>query len=330
MSILTAAVNTNDITVGAEGAYNGSATTTGLNIGEYFYIGEVNTLFPLPKFSLQSEIWISGFIYFAQYGNAASRTIWEIRDDSDVPIFRMQLASSGGLFDIDSYNGSTWSTAGTATVGWRQSTWMRLDIRINMHATTGNFELYVDGKLVLEITGDTIPGSVTQMAELLLGSCQSANTNSSTYRTSWAGIFVASADTRGQELWVAHPNGAGNYTAWTGAYTDVDQVGIDDAGFLTIDSTGQRETVTCENLPATTGWDPVALMVAARVKKSDPAADDIQLTCRSGTTDGDSAAIATNDAAYGAAQAVFANDPDTASAWASVSAMQSAEVGVYS
>ncbi len=79
----------------------------------------------------------------------------------------------------------------------------------------------------------------------------------------WSEAIVSDSDTRTMSLVTLAPTALGTTHAWTGAYTDVSEITIDDSTKVTTNTPAQDEQFTLNALPS--GTDGVlAVKVAAR------------------------------------------------------------------
>lgn len=299
-------------------------------VGAQMGLGDV-TLYDGRKLiapSAAADIWASWSLYAPNFSLYTNAVLFEIRNGS-TPIWRCRWTSSDEL-QMQSYNGSSWSNQGSPSSVVTKSTVNRFDLRINLDGASGNIDLYINGVSEISISGDTIPDATGTWDEFILGNGYAIASTSTAYFLIWSEVFLADEDTRDIKMLEVAVDGNGNYTAWSGDYLDVDNATAlgDDSSIYTTAS-GNRESFTCASLSATynSGYDVLAVGVKARAVKQ-PGSDDIQLMVRSGTTDSDSTAISTNTL-LDRVTALWANDPNTASAWTYANA-DSAEVGVYS
>jgi hypothetical protein len=124
------------------------------------------------------------------------------------------------------------------------------------------------------------------------------------------------------------PTAAGFYSQWNGAFTDIDEVGIADSLFIDTPTANNISTFDKTTVPSAldSGYEVVAIGIVAKAKRGAGGPQNLQLVCRSGTTDGVSSTIAL-DLGYENHRAVFATDPNTASAWTFAN-LDACEIGV--
>ena len=120
---------------------------------------------------------------------------------------------------------------------------LKIDIQIINYGASATVNVWVDGVLVITYTGDVTVSGVTSLDTVVL----SSDAGGSAYASE---IIVADQDTRTLRLATLAPAGAGTTDAWTGAYTDVNEVVLNDATSVYTNATSQDEEFTLSTLPA--------------------------------------------------------------------------------
>ena len=271
----------------------------------------------LPTFTVQSTLWVSMYMWV---GGTGGGDMIVFRKDGN-NIARVLSVSSSFDVILQIYNGATWDTV-ASTHFFSVGVLTRLDAKLVIHDTTGEFVLYANGVQVLSYTsGDTLRNGQSDCNQVGVGKFGSCSVS---------GVFVSTADSRNIDMQQLIPTSVGNYTAWTGTYTDVDDTGVPDGLFIESGTADQLETYGKTSLDTAfnSGYNLIALGVSARALRGTGGPQNLQMVVRSGTTDGVSSTQSL-EVTYEPRFAEFANDPDTASAWG-FSAMDSAEIGVKS
>lgn len=272
----------------------------------------------LPSFAPQSDIWFSGQYRTQATLNASAQLL--LFTGNGVDVARVLAGSSALVFQA--WDGGAWvglSAPNSFTI--ISSAVNRFDVRVNV-SNTGNFDLYANGALQASFTGDTLLGAQTTIDTVWLGNVRATGSSH------WSGCFVADEDTRLIVAQHLRPIGNGFHTAWTGDYTDVDDLGDIDGNIINTVTADDLETYTKTTMTTDfdTGYEFMSLGVSAKARRAATGPQNLQLVCRSDTTDGVSASIPL-DVTYDTKQGFFANDPATAAAWLKA-AMDSAQVGV--
>ncbi len=187
-----------------------------------------------------------------------------------------------------------------AAVDYSAPTSEHLDVYFQGNDATGNVALYIAGTLMASATVDL--SSVTGITEVR---CY--------YPHSFSQLVIADEPTIGWRLLTRYMNGAGASAAWTGAYTDVDEIVYDDADFCNSSTNGQIEQFT-QTGPAITGYSVRAVGVYARGKRGASGPSNLQIGLRVSSTDYFSANKAL-DVGYGAFGEIWETNPATAAAW---------------
>jgi hypothetical protein len=277
----------------------------------------------------QNSLWIG--YYQKMIVNANGNSVLPF-----VQFFNTAYSTANALLQIDVddpstinleyWNGSAFVTDASIDPNMLNSTKKRIDIHIVLSDTVGKFELYIDGTLTATLTtSDTIRTAATTIDRITLRS-----PNVDTISCYYSGIIVADEDTRGMRLVQRLPTGAGAETDWTGAYTAIDEIGINDADFITSATANQTSTFTFNDLPSEFNGSPIAaVVVSERVQGSAISPTTLQNVARVGSTDYPDDTEHATTTAYGPAQTVFNVNPATLTEW-TASTVNAAEFGVKS
>lgn len=215
---------------------------------------------------------------------------------------------------LQSYTGTTATTLGTQ---WTDAyplpaaTATEITVYFKVHATTGKFDVYRNGALILSYTGDT---TLSSAVSSFTGFTIYAWDNASTYLQAFSEFIIADEDTRGMRLKRLTVDAAGDNTAWTGAYTDIDDTAVNDADGISSTTASQEVSFGTDVSASGTGtWK--ALVVSARAAKgtSGPATLDMGVK-----TSGNAAQYPVSKSLTGGLkpqQAVLTTNPYTSSAW---------------
>lgn len=208
---------------------------------------------------------------------------------------------------------AAWQSGGTVTL---PSTLQTLDIRWNF-AGSGNLDLYVGGTARVEFTGDLSH----------LSGVTFARKHALFQPTFWSQAMADTESTIGHRLYTIPPASNGANTAWTGTYTEVDEVVYDDGDFINSGTANQVETFA-GTTPTLTGYVVQSVTVAARGKTDGSGPANLQLALRSSSTDYFSASNALG-LGYGPFQEIWETNPATSAAWVNT-AVSGLQFGVKS
>ena len=154
--------------------------------------------------------------------------------------------------------------------------------------------------------------------------------NAGASNTYWTELAGANFDLKDLLIRCDPPTGnSTTNTAWTGAFGDVDEAGIDDTDFIASGTTTQREGFTHASytLPGSMAIDSVWVTGRGRVGIGGPT--DAKFSLRIGSTNYDSSALGLSGSLTGVGR-YWATDPSTSAAWAGATNYNSAEFGALS
>ncbi len=298
---------------------NTTAAQIAPEVSEGFkFNGDLNTRLS-KTFSGQTELWASFYIYWTG-SSPPSDGEPLILSANGTDLFRIEHLNALATFQ---YWNSSWIDIGTGTapgIGVLH----RYDVQVIMHDTTGVAKLWINGVEVASLGGgDTIFTSETDIDTASWGRA-TFQSQASTY----SGVIIADEDTRSMVYAQAAIDGDGGETDWTGASTDIDEVGFDDADSIQSSVNAEKSTFTFGALPSAynSGYSVVGVGVSARAIKGLTGPSNLQLACRSNSVNGFSSnkALALTLEAY---QHVFTVNPDTTNPW-SFSEADASEIGV--
>lgn len=185
---------------------------------------------------------------------------------------QVRLAFISNVPTLQSWNGSAWVTLWT---GVQDTALHEYDIAYR-NETDGFISLYIDGYRQYHATGDysamTDVNRVSIVARALNGMWYSQ-------------VVVADEPTIGFRVAYRPPTGAGNYTAWTGAFGDVDDTVIDLTDFITSNTAAQSETFTKAVFTAPAGFRVKTVGMAAYARRGATGPQNLGMMLRFGSTD---------------------------------------------
>ena len=126
------------------------------------------------------------------------------------------------------------------------------------YAVSGTLTMYINGALVGTYSGDITTNSVTQLAGTYQGT---ASIGGQSY--GYSECILADGDTRDLSVVTCAANGAGSTDQWTGAYTNVNVVTVNDANFDTTSTSGDVQLYTMSGI-ATGNFDILTLVTNIR------------------------------------------------------------------
>jgi len=121
----------------------------------------------------------------------------------------------------------------------------KIDIQLVNWGASATIRVYVDGALLITFTGNSV--GATGIASFDSVFIPQPNTLNATFVSE---VIVADEDTRDFSLSTLAPSAAGTTDDWTGAFTDVNEVTINDVTVVTTDTPGLDEQFNLTNLTA--------------------------------------------------------------------------------
>lgn len=238
------------------------------------------SLSALTSFALTARLYFgtviaTPFLWFSTGGNAR---------------LRLRFASaSPALIVLESWDGASAATLATSSSAVLASTLYRLDIQVT-YGTSGRFTLYVNGALYLDYTGDITVAGATSINSIEFG----PGRGTASIGCQWSEVIVTDGeDPRPLTLKTLVPNGAGDLSAWTGAFGDVDEYEASSTDLVSSGTAGQETNFDCTGMPSGGGNLSVRLVkVVASGLRGSGGPQKIQLGVKSGSTSGYSADLA--------------------------------------
>lgn len=232
----------------------------------------------------------------------------------------LQLNRPAGTsgFNFEYWNGAAWVIIDSSVIIDRAL--YSYDIRCQLDATNGFFELYQNNILLSSFTGDTTLAASTVDNVGLFGTLAGTN--------SFSQIISKDTSTLKMKLSTYRIDADGTDTEWTGDFTDIDEAGlVDNVDFIDSNTAEQVSTFT-GTFPAT----PVDFVIEAFalnnwVSAGSVGPQNMQVVTRSGGTVYPSATLPTLNLGLESRRQIITTDPDTGLAWDDTS-LAAAEFGV--
>ena len=225
--------------------------------------------------------------------------------------------SSGGtaflrVFDNDDvgafqyYNGSQWIDIGTGEIS--DAAKHTYDFKIVIHASAGEFTMYIDEVEVASFTGDTTQAGVSD--------CDTFTMKAQFFDTQYISQVIVDTDpTLNYQLYTKFIDGAGTLTDWNGVYTDVDETGQDNTDYVDTDVANNSTSYSVDDLtlPADYSIKNLVHSVAASIGTTGP--QNLQLGTYSGGAEHLGSNLSGIDLSIRAYQLVVTTDPATGLSW---------------
>lgn len=265
-------------------------------------------------FTSLSELWIHFVKGNGDVVNGSFGTLLNIYNGT-TPLFRIQFITSVGVQpQLQYWDGATWVTVATgfAMIDNAKHTW---DIHIKMDATDGILSLYLDNNLIGEsFTGDTIFTSDTNIDNFDM---KHYNESGAVFDRIAISEFIISTDTTiGGKLYTLNVTANGVNTDFTGDFTDIDEINVDDSDSISSTTNGHKSTFITADMPTLNANEVIAAKITtARIKNDGAAPVNAKLLTRVDGTDYESAALSGIGLGFGPFINVELVDPCTLNSW---------------
>lgn len=276
-------------------------STTGLQLSDNYSVADLYTAFDF-------------FVATAPAANDEPICRW--LDTASAGKGEVRLTNSRKLRPYDAA-GVAMSAAGATVLSL--STWYRIEVRWGTGAAA-TWEIRIDG--VVELTGTGAIGTVNHGRNTL---GKHANRNSQTVDFFYDNVSIDDAAYPGETIVRRLAlTGNGTHTAWTGDYTDVDEIPDDgDTSYITVSASGSKETFVKEALTNAT-----IKCVKNHVIARSVASGAIRVLTKSGATESETISLGVGTS-YTQLAKLHEVDPATSAAW-TLAGLNAAEMGVNS
>lgn len=205
------------------------------------------------------------------------------------------------------------------------------DLHVKLHGSTGVIELYMDGMLIADFSGNTAPSAAAASGMSIFALRQSFdNVGAPDYNAVYSEVIIANESTLDWRLAELLPTGAGANSGWAGAYTDVDDVTLPNTGdqdMITAASNDLKSTYVMGDISGTiSGVSIVAVGVVARARKGTTGPQHLRGVVRISGTDYETSDV-TPESSLAPTRMIWNTNPATSGAW-SISAVNGAEFGM--
>jgi hypothetical protein len=218
----------------------------------------------------------------------------------------MYLKHSQGSMELFVHNGSSYVSQGTYSVS--NGARYRVDIRFNIHASTGSCFVYLNGELILSGTGLNTTAQITSVGAI--GLMQTGPISNAVY----SAIVASDESTRAIEFIEMSLTGDGTLTDWTGDYTDIDEAGYNDTDFINSETGGDQSTFTYD-FTVPDGYVINSVILSGRMSNYGSLVSGIKGITYQGATAYDLSAFSDLPFLPGASQIISTINPATGLAW---------------
>jgi hypothetical protein len=195
--------------------------------------------------------------------------------------------------------------------------WTNAGSALTLSTARADYDLYVNitnGDVALYVRGSDLGASATGLSLGHMSGVTKARFYSDFSIRRISQVIADTVSTVGRRLATAYPSGVGANTSWTGSYTEVDEIVLDDADFINSATADQLESYAV-TVPTLTGYVVQDVTVSTRAKCGSAGPQNMRHVLRSGSTNGLSGSDIALTAAYAPQQTTFTTDPATSAAW---------------
>jgi hypothetical protein len=208
-----------------------------------------------------SSAWLTFHWQRSSYWGNNNFRVGGLRNYSTDDWIGFGCGDSGGKVCIFKDDGSSLTTLaisnGAPVVG--VVTLYRFDLQVLNYGTNGTVNVFVNNDLTVSYTGNIAFGETT------LDQLEIRSNDGFAYASGRVSeVILADEDTRLMSLKTLTPNAAGDTNDWTGAYTDIDEIIVNDADTISTDTAEQDAQFNLTSLPAG-NFDIKAVIATARM-----------------------------------------------------------------
>lgn len=258
-------------------------------------------------FSPITSGWLSFRAYVASTGYSYIKSVGFGKLGANIGALVIGGDSGGTKLTLWKLSGTTWTAlASESGSSLASSTLYKFDINITNYGISSNVKVYMERVLLIDFTGDVTATGVSSVDSVWLFG------PGSPWRVSE--IIVSEEDTRLLSLCTLPINAAGDSNAFSGAFTDIDEVINSDADVMYTNTAGVDAQVNIADLPSGTFAIKAVKISARACKSTDASIGGLCLGVKSGGTinPGSSVAQAIN---FATSERIMAQNPVTANNW---------------
>ena len=270
-----------------------------------------------------NDCYVSVFIKAAARPASDSEQILVFTQDNTDRL-QVHLRSDGKLELFDESD----SSIGVSTTVLGTGTWYLVEVKYKyVDLDTCECELRIDGASEVTSTEENFPSD--DVDYLVVGKIRDKNNKG--YTCYFDDIAICDDGYVEQPFLVKAvvPDADGNYTAWTGSYTDIDEA-IPDGDTTTINSTGtgQQQSASCASVSAiVSGRSIVAVRSLYLLNRGYTTTVKIFWRDSDGTDNKTASAFTLGEAYNNPLAQFYTEDPVTSAAW-TISGINASEIGV--
>ena len=270
--------------IASSNAFPGGAVTSAWISFQWYHTGNSN--YPAVGFGKTGT---SSYLFFGtDSGNGAKAALWKY----DGTTFT-ELASESGT----SVSGS-WSVSGP----------VKFDMQVISYGASATVNVYMAAQptAILTYTGNVVAGSAVSLDTAAIRAHDNGENISE--------VIVSSTDTRNLSLVTLAPNAAGDTNNWTGSYSNINPLTINDATNITDNTNNDVFECKMNSLPST-GVTILGVKIGARATTAGGGETSIALGVKTNSSISVPSAT-TQTAAWSTTETFYSTNPVTTNPWA--------------
>ncbi len=246
---------------------------------------------------------------------------------TDGSTFVARIFVFNGVWRLDTRDGGGWVTrVSSLTSVPGNNVLTKITIKLVLHATTGEFTVWVGDTEVGSFIGDTIGDTgATTVDKIRFTSSDSDGANA----TFISEVVIADEQTINMRVATLVPEGDGNQVDWVNGFAAVDELINSASDSIQSASANEVELMTLTDYAGSTDMVVRTVFVSAKAIRGASGPQNLQLAVREGATDGFSANKALTEV-YTTFKNSFTVNPDTGPAAWTLPELDTMEAGVKS
>lgn len=238
---------------------------------------------------------------FDPHSSVSDNQLFVIKDGSTNVA---RLKATNGTYTLETWD-SGWQVRATSSINFLANGTNRLTIKLVLHASAGEFTLWIEDGLAATFTGDTIGDTgASTVDNIILTNVQNASASS------FSEIIIADEQTINMRVATLVPSSDGTNTDWTNGWAAVDEAANSPADTIQSSSADDVETMNLTNYAGSTDLTVRAVFVSAKAIRGVSGPQNLQLAVREGASEAFSANKAL-DLVYTTYKNKFTVNPDS-------------------
>jgi hypothetical protein len=210
-----------------------------------------------------------------------------------------------------SYDGSNWNMLATESTPTFNTggTLNKVDMQVINYGSNATVNIYLNGGTLPRITftGNVAPGTATNLDSVV--------TTSTNYNVAQSEFIVSDSDTRSLSLATLAPAGTGDTNQWTGTYSNINPISINDSSTISDTNAGDNFQCTMNALPTGT-FTVVGVKIAARAIQTGSGLSSISVGVKTNSSISVPSSVSL-PTTWSEVETYYSTNPVTATTWTS-------------